>query len=376
MNYIKSEIIFVNYVREQREADIHLIITQQITASGGKEYVLQFIGQGKYADLNYTLKQTVSANATEDEIRKTITETIKRGLMPYLARTNLSEMCTIDFSPPSGQTQIIDKWHNWIFSLSLVGYGTGEQAYSYIYYNLYPTIQRIAENEKFKLEATITNTQRKFIEDTTTYIAKSHSYSAEAFWAQKTSNHFSVGGQVFYLTSKYSNIRYGFSIAPKFEYNFVPYSEYVHHKICVQFQPMVLHRSYYDTTLYNLLSENRLQNQLVLTTELTRQWSSVGFIINGSHYWHDFSKNRLTIEGSINMRVFAGLSMSIAGGYSFIHDQLSLRKAGANEQERLLRLRELATGYNYWTTFSITYSLGSSYSNIVNPIFLKIFVIK
>jgi len=57
------------------------------------------------------------------------------------------------------------------------------------------------------------------------------------------------------------------------------------------------------------------------------------------------------------------------GGYSFIRDQLSLRKEGASEQERLLRLREIETGYSYWISFGLTYTFGSIYSNIVNPIF-------
>jgi len=75
------------------------------------------------------------------------------------------------------------------------------------------------------------------------------------------------------------------------------------------------------------------------------------------------------LTNSISLRVISGLSVSISGGYSFIHDQLSLRKEGATEEERLLRLREMATEYSFWTSFSITYTFGSIYSNIVNPIF-------
>jgi hypothetical protein len=61
--------------------------------------------------------------------------------------------------------------------------------------------------------------------------------------------------------------------------------------------------------------------------------------------------------------------VEVSGGYDFIHDQLSLRKEGATEEERLLRLREMATGYSYWTSLSLTYTFGSIFSNIVNPIF-------
>lgn len=39
------------------------------------------------------------------------------------------------------------------------------------------------------------------------------------------------------------------------------------------------------------------------------------------------------------------------------------------EEEILLRLREQATEYSFWTLLSIVYTFGSIYSNIVNPIF-------
>ncbi len=69
LNYIKSEIIFVNYVRERQEADIQLIITYQKTASNGREYSLQFEGLGAYKEISYVLKQTTLPDATDDDIR-------------------------------------------------------------------------------------------------------------------------------------------------------------------------------------------------------------------------------------------------------------------------------------------------------------------
>jgi hypothetical protein len=52
-----------------------------------------------------------------------------------------------------------------------------------------------------------------------------------------------------------------------------------------------------------------------------------------------------------------------------IHDQLFLPKAGASEQEVLLRRRQLATSYSYFTFFGISYTFGSKFANIVNPRF-------
>ena len=101
----------------------------------------------------------------------------------------------------------------------------------------------------------------------------------------------------------------------------------------------------------------------------TRRWGTVDLSVTGSHYLHDLSKNRLTLSGSATLRIVAGLSLNVGGWYELIHDQLSLRKGAATEEERLLRIRELGTGYTYYGWIGLTYTFGSIYNNIVNPIF-------
>src|SRR5207253_3154546 len=39
-DYIRTEITFVNYVRDRKEAQVHILITTQPTGSGGDEYTL------------------------------------------------------------------------------------------------------------------------------------------------------------------------------------------------------------------------------------------------------------------------------------------------------------------------------------------------
>lgn len=69
------------------------------------------------------------------------------------------------------------------------------------------------------------------------------------------------------------------------------------------------------------------------------------------------------------MRLFKGFSFNVFAEYSKINDQISLRKADASQEEVLLRLRQLATGYSYSVNFGISYRFGSIYNSIVNPRF-------
>ncbi|MHB8093780.1 MAG: hypothetical protein ACYDH0_02450, partial [Candidatus Aminicenantales bacterium] len=51
INYIRTEIQFVNYVRDRAGADVHVLITQQDTGGGGREYTIAFIGLAGCAGL-------------------------------------------------------------------------------------------------------------------------------------------------------------------------------------------------------------------------------------------------------------------------------------------------------------------------------------
>ena len=50
-------------------------------------------------------------------------------------------------------------------------------------------------------------------------------------------------------------------------------------------------------------------------------------------------------------------------------DQISLPRRSATQEEVLLRLRELQSGYEVSVAFGIRYSFGSIFNNVVNPRF-------
>ncbi|MEO0074470.1 MAG: hypothetical protein ABIK43_07445 [candidate division WOR-3 bacterium] len=126
----------------------------------------------------------------------------------------------------------------------------------------------------------------------------------------------------------------------------VPYSDYTRHKVYLRFQPGARYARYFDTTLYNLLQESRLQDELTLGLTVTRMWGNAKVSASGLHYLHDFSKNRVDLSGSLSLRVVAGLTPILMGNYSFVPNQRSLRKAGATDEERFLSLPKLAIGYS------------------------------
>ncbi len=105
------------------------------------------------------------------------------------------------------------------------------------------------------------------------------------------------------------------------------------------------------------------------TLELKEKWGTISTSIEGSHYFHDFSKYHVNLYAEISLRLFKGLSFDLYGGGSRIHDQLSLPKMGASYEDILLMRKQLATSYEYYFSVGLSYTFGSIYSNVVNPRF-------
>ena len=55
-DHIKREIPYVNYVRDRKQAQVYVMLTQQRTGAGGWEYTLTFTGQQDFVNQNDTLK--------------------------------------------------------------------------------------------------------------------------------------------------------------------------------------------------------------------------------------------------------------------------------------------------------------------------------
>jgi hypothetical protein len=71
----------------------------------------------------------------------------------------------------------------------------------------------------------------------------------------------------------------------------------------------------------------------------------------------------------LELRIAKGLSISLYGSAAAIHDQLSLVKENIPLDQILLQRKQLATQFQYFTSFGLTYTFGSIYNNVVNPRF-------
>jgi hypothetical protein len=87
LNYVKTEINFVDFVLDNKAADVHALITSQNNGGGGSQYQLIFFGQNNFKGLADTLRFTTKANDTDFEIRNYLVKYLQLGLVPFITRT-------------------------------------------------------------------------------------------------------------------------------------------------------------------------------------------------------------------------------------------------------------------------------------------------
>jgi hypothetical protein len=369
IEYIKTEITFVNYVRDRKEAQLHILITTQRTGGGGREYTMTFMGQNEFAGIDDIQKSFSDKTNTDEEIRKGLVHALKIGLMSYVARTPIAGRIAISYEEAAKPAAAVDKWKNWVFSLSGSGDFMGEKSYSYEYIYGSFSANRVTPGIKIGLTSSATWTENRYVYDSDTIDSSSSSLSFEGLVVKSIGDHWSAGGYLSLESSTYENVRTGFSIAPAIEYDLFPYSQSTRRQLRFLYKLGFNARRYREETVYFKMRENLFKESLSVSLELKEKWGSWSTTLSGSHYFHDFKKNRLTLYNYVTLNLLKGLNVFLIGSGSRIHDQLSLVKSGATLEEILLQRTQLETTYSYFFSIGLSYTFGSIYTNVVNPRF-------
>jgi hypothetical protein len=367
--YIKTEITFVNYVRDRLEAQVHILITTQATGGGGVEYTLTFIGQGDYKDARDLQKYYSSQTDTDDDVRRGLVKALKLGLMSFVARTPIAGRIAVDYAPPENPAAGRDRWNYWLFSLSGEGQISGEESYLDRMAGLSVSANRVTPASKVRLGLMADRSYQKFEVDGDTITGTTESWSATGLYVLSLGEHWSVGANAQAESSLYSNIDLGLSIGPAVEYDFFPYSQSTRRQLRALYSLSLEPVKYREETIYGKTEETLFQQELSLTLDLREKFGTVSLSAEGANYLHDFSKYHVDLFSILNLRLYKGFSVYCLGGYSWVHDQLSLIAREPTYEEMLLRLHELPMTDNYFVAVGFQFQFGSIFTNVINPRF-------
>lgn len=368
-DYIRKEIPYINYVRDIKDAGVYIISTRQRTGSGGREFTYFLVGQHEYRGMADTISFTTGPDATEDEIRSKEVMTLQMGLMRYVAKTPLSEYMKISFTKPMTDKVSTDKWNNWVFRAGFNGFINGEQSYNSTYLNGNLSASRVTDKWKINMRARYGYNIENFEIDEELITSENTSRSFSTLIVKSLTDHWSYGGTLNFGASSYSNLQNSVIAMPGIEYDIFPYSESTRRQLRLLYTIGYNASHYIDTTIYDKIKEAHFQHSFSAAYEVVQKWGTIDIMVEYSNYLHDWSLNNLSLYGDIELRIAKGLSLELGGGASIIHDQLGLVKGGASTEEVLLRRKELATQFSYFTRFGFSYTFGSIYNNTVNPRF-------
>ncbi len=369
LDYIRTEITFVNYVRDRKEAQVHILITTLRTGSGGREYTLSFIGQNEFAGIDDTQACYTNKTDTEDEIRISMVDALKMGLMGYVARTPIAGRIAIAYESAPKPRPARDKWRSWVFNLAGNAHLHGEESWATRELSASFSASRITPAVKLALSLEGSFNRDHFTYEGQRIDSRSHSVDLEGLFVKSLGEHWSIGAYAEAESSSYENLEAGFEVAPAIEFNLFPYSQSTRRQLRFLYKIGIKAARYEEETIYDRIRETRLRESIASTFEVKERWGSINTTLEASHYFHDLKKYRLELLTIIQLKLFKGFSFYLVGSGSRIHDQLSLAKAGASLDEVLLRRRQMATNYSYFVSVGIGYTFGSIFTNVVNPRF-------
>ncbi|MFA5804281.1 MAG: hypothetical protein WC879_06525 [Melioribacteraceae bacterium] len=370
LNYIKEQIPIVNYVRDRKEADIHILFSYQTTGSGGTETSLFYIGQRMFAGLNDTVKFSTIQSESKDEQRAKLVKTIKLGLARYIGKSKIADQMTISYTKPQAKTETQnDDWDFWLFRTSLNTYFYGQESTGYLYLNGSISASRVTEELKLSFSLSNSYSENSYSYNNNDFISLSRSTSLNASIIKSFTDKWSWGFWTGAYKSTYSNIDLSYNISPGIEYNFFPYSESNRRQLRAGYKISYIQNKYIKETVYFKTEETLWSQTANLTLSLIEQWGSLSFSLYGANFLYDFNKYGIGVDSQCSLNLVKGLSLNLYGSYSKIRNQITLPRAGATLEEVLLQRTQLETGYYFYGSIGFSYSFGSIYNNIVNPRF-------
>jgi len=369
IDHIRTEITFVNYVRDRKEADVHVLVTSQRTGAGGREYTLAFIGQRRFEGFDDTHKYFTESTDTEDEIREGMAKALKVGLMSFVAKTPISSRVRLSYRDEVQEAAAKDKWNYWVFKISGNGRLSGEEYYKSQSISGSFNASRVTPDLKISLSLYGSRYKEDFEYDSTTLESTRDSLSLGGLVVKSINDHWSYGAYFDSGSSSYENIKFGLTFQPAIEYNLFPYSESTRRQLRFLYRIGFNSVRYREETIYEKTEETLWKQSLSITFDIKEKWGSISTTFSGSHYFHDASMYRLTLFNILSIRLIKGLNFFAFGSGSRIHDQISLVKGDISLDEILLRRKQLATGYDYFVSVGLSFTFGSIFTNVVNPRF-------
>lgn len=369
-DHFRREVPFVNYVRDRRDAALHVLVTAQGTGGGGREYTFHFLGLGAQAGRSDTLRYVSRQTDTDAEVRDGLVHRFTLGLVRYLATTPLAERVQVLFrgaaAPQAAPAD--DPWNLWLFRVGLSAEANGEERTSATGVSGSLEASRVTEAWKIDLEASGRYSDSRFeLSADTTLVSTSRDLELEGLVVGSLGPHWSAGVRGSARRSTRVNQDFALRLAPALEYSLYPYAESTRRQITFLYTVGLAAFDYEEITIFDRLTETRFQQSFEILADFEQPWGSIIASFELSSFLHDVERHRADLFAGLEIRLFRGLNLDLRGSVARIKDQLFLPREDIPEEDILLRRRQLGTDFEYFIDVGFSFIFGSIFNNVVNP---------
>ena len=378
--YYRTEIDWVNWVRDQEVADVHVIMTSLRTGTGGLEYRLDFLGHGAqdgYDDSH--LFQTLSTDTDREQLDQ-VSHMLGIGLALFANTAGYRGLVTLEGPDPESagqgerlvsQDEVNDPWNLWSFRVTGSANLDGESTRETTRITGSFSASRVTPTWKINLRSNINHNRVDIELDDGNFLDVRTDYGFNPLMVYSIADHWSVGFEGQAGRSTRTNQNFRAEISPGVEYSVFPYDEATRRSFTFYYKVGPTYRDYVETTYLGEDEETRFEESLQIQFSQRQTWGDASFGITGSHYMHDFERNNLSLRGDIDFRIVRGFSVNARGDIAWVNDQLYLSAQGATDEEALLRLSQRATSFNYGVQIGFSIQFGSIFNNVVNNRFRR-----
>jgi hypothetical protein len=373
-NYFRTEMTFVEHVRDRQNADVHILLTSQPTGGGGREITFDFFGQGRFMGRDDRLTERFLVAVSQDEIRSGMVRVMSLGLVSYLLETEAISrlrVTTVPVDPAKTAAALVDDpWNRWSLRANLNGNSSGERRSKSFYVNTNFNANRTTDETKLNLNARFNYRESKFeLEEGRLYVAPNRDYGVNGLYVKSLDGHWSAGVRGNWTSSTYNNEDWAWSAAPAIEWDLFPYSESTRRLMTFNYSVGPRGWNYQEPTIFGKLEETRVAQAFEMMLSMRQRWGTVGTSVEIASFIPDVEQNHVSMYGDISLNLVRGLSLNLGANFDSIRDQIGLRAEEATSEEVLVNQRQLATSYRYYVFFGVSYTFGSIFSPIVNPRF-------
>jgi hypothetical protein len=377
-SHFRTEITFVNWVRDLQDSQLHVIMNSEGTG-GGDLFSLDFMGRGDLEGNDDRLTYSYSDTDSDDSRTQGLTGVLAIGVARYALLVGQEGPFLVNSAaeeeggprmdlPPGLQGEVDDPWDYWVFSVGGSVKYEDEDLKDENSYSANFSANRITELWKisFTGRGAYTDTEGQYSSGTAYQdVREEGSVNARVFYS--LADRWSVGAEAGSATSTRNNQDLSGTVGGGVEYSFFPYRDWTRKRMTAQ---ALIYGRYFDyevETQFNKMSETLAEGALKWSLSFRQPWGTASVNASAEAYLHNPSElYRLSAGGNLSFRITRGLNWNLSGTVSRIRDQIFIPLEDLSDEDILLGRRQLPTDSQLCIATGFSFTFGSIFNNVVN----------